>query len=84
MEALTNKSAKVKTPYNEEKYFFLHLWGISMNLKIIEVLIVSENLNVISDFLVAWFVVLFSTVFSLNEHQIKEESSPYKKRPLGQ
>lgn len=51
-----------------------------MNLKIIEVLIVSENLNVISDFLVAWFVVLFSTVFSLNEHQIKEESSPYKKR----
>lgn len=55
-----------------------------MNLKIIEVLIVSENLNVISDFLVAWFVVLFSTVFSLNEHQIKEESSPYKKRPQGQ
>lgn len=84
MEALTNKSAKVKTPYNKEKYFFLHLWGISMNLKIIEVLIVSENLNVISDFLVAWFVVLFSTVFSLNEHQIKEESSPHKKRPQGQ
>lgn len=67
-----------------KRYFFLQLWGISMNLKIIDGLIGKENLSLISHFLAAWFVMLFSTKFSLSEHQIKQESSTYKKRPQGQ
>lgn len=66
------------------KIFFLQLWGMPMNLKIIKVFIVKENLSLISDFLGAWFIMFFSTTLSLNEHQIKEESSTHKKRPQGQ
>lgn len=71
------------TLLGRKRIFFLQLWEISMNLKIIEVLIVKENLSAISDFLAAWFDMSFFTAFFSNEPQIKEESNTYKKRPQG-